>query len=184
MFVCWILPSALVIDEEDVSAEQPPTEADAWIPSPHGDTRRPPGAEAAARQAPEASDGHDPAEAAGLTLVSGRFTFPKAARVRRRRDFLRLQREGRRRHTTHFVVIRRPGEGAESRLGVTVSSRVGNAVVRNRIKRLVRDVFRRRRMELPVPTDVVVIAKPGADALTHAQAATEFARALELVRSS
>ncbi len=106
--------------------------------------------------------------------------YPKAVRLRRRREFLSLQREGRRRHTANLVVLKRPATTPVSRLGVTVSSRVGNAVVRNRIKRLVREVFRQRRLSLPHCLDLVVIAKPGAHALTHAQVATELVQALEL----
>jgi ribonuclease P protein component len=112
--------------------------------------------------------------------VAGPHTFPKAARLRRRGEFLTLQRGGRRRHTDHLVVIRHPGRGSASRLGVTVSARVGNAVTRNRVKRLLREIFRARRAELTPPVDVVVIAKPGAAILTYAQAASEFALGLDL----
>lgn len=112
--------------------------------------------------------------------MRGARSYPKAARLRRRAEFLSLQRSGRRRHTTHLVVIRRPAEAACTRLGVTVSSRVGNAVVRNRIKRFLREVFRDRRTAIAPPVDVIIIAKPGADSLTHAQAAIQFAQALDL----
>ena len=108
-------------------------------------------------------------------------TYPQAVRIRRRREFLALQRDGRRRHSPHFVVIRRTSSCAASRLGVTVSARIGNSVIRNRVKRLVREVFRRRRADLVPPSDVLVIAKPGASALTYAQAATELERILEIV---
>ena len=100
--------------------------------------------------------------------------FPKAARIRRRREFLEVQRGGARAHSKHFVVIQQPGRGRMSRLGVTVSSRVGNAVARNRTKRIVRELFRQYRRTLSPPTDFVVIAKPGADTLRYAEAATEL----------
>ena len=107
-------------------------------------------------------------------------TYPKAARLRRRPEFLAIQRDGHRRHTPHLVVIRRATLGPGSRLGVTVSKRIGNAVVRNRVKRLLREVFRLRRTDIRPPVDVVIIAKPGAETLSYAQAATEFARGLDL----
>lgn len=113
-----------------------------------------------------------------MSPVTGRLSYPKAARIRRRAEFLAIQRQGRRRHTPHLVVIRRPANGPIARLGVTVSSRVGNAVARNRVKRLIRELFRQRRAEFVPPEDVVVIAKPGADTLTYAQVATEFAQAV------
>lgn len=91
-----------------------------------------------------------------------------------------MQREGRRRHTSHLVILRRPASRSISRLGITVSSKVGNAIVRNRLKRLFREIFRQNRGQLEPPIDLLIIAKPGADTLTYAQAATEFARTLEL----
>jgi ribonuclease P protein component len=108
--------------------------------------------------------------------------YPKAARLRRRREFLTVQRDGRRRHTAHLVVIQRPAPGALSRFGVTASKRIGNAVVRNRLKRVLRAVFRAQRGALVPAVDVLVIAKPGADRLTYAQATDELLRAFDLHR--
>jgi ribonuclease P protein component len=109
--------------------------------------------------------------------VAGPRSFPKALRLRRRRQFLSIQRDGSRRHTAHLVFIRRRGETELPRLGVTVSARVGNSVQRNRIKRLLREVFRHQRSAL-APCDLVVIAKSGAGELTYDQAVREFSEAL------
>jgi ribonuclease P protein component len=48
------------------------------------------------------------------------------------------------------------------RMGVTVSRKVGGAVVRNRVKRWIRECYRRRRSEFPSQVDVVVVARPAA----------------------
>jgi ribonuclease P protein component len=85
-----------------------------------------------------------------------------------------VQRSGRRTHTESFVFVHRKGPRAETRLGVTVSKKVGGAVARNRIKRRVREVFRTRRHELPPGLDVVVIAKRGADGLTFNEICREL----------
>lgn len=99
--------------------------------------------------------------------------FPRAARIRRRRDFLALGRKGRKRHTVHFVALAHPVDGP-SRLGVTVSRKVGNAVQRNRVKRMVREVFRRDPDRLAVGHDIIVIAKPGAPTVAVADVAREL----------
>lgn len=56
------------------------------------------------------------------------------------------------------MVFAHPSDVDVSRLGLTVTKRVGNAVVRNRIKRKLRDAFRRRRFDLPSGLDLVVNA--------------------------
>jgi ribonuclease P protein component len=69
-------------------------------------------------------------------------------------------------HSSAFTIIAFPGEGeaAVARLGCAISRRVGNAVVRNRIRRLLKEIFRRRAKELPA-VDFVVVAKPSAKTL-------------------
>jgi len=68
------------------------------------------------------------------------------------------------------VFLYRRGETPRSRVGITVSRRVGNAVVRNRFKRWVREFARRRMGSLPRTWDVVVIARRSAGDMAHRDA--------------
>lgn len=78
------------------------------------------------------------------------------------------------------MVITEAAAGAESRLGITVSKRVGGAVVRNRVKRLVREVFRRYRDRLVPPQTVLVIGRAAAATASYADVKRELARALRI----
>lgn len=96
-----------------------------------------------------------------------RTRFPPAARIRRSAEYRALSRRARRFHTAHFVVLYTAGSGPGTRTGITVSRRVGNAVIRNRVKRFVREFVRKRKGSLPRSFDLVIIAKPGAGACEH-----------------
>lgn len=104
--------------------------------------------------------------------------FPKAARIRRRREFLSLGRTGSRWVTSHFVVLLHEASGP-CRLGVTVSRKVGDAVTRNSLKRRLREVFRRHPRRSSLRHDLIVIAKAGAGALSSADVQRELTNALE-----
>lgn len=99
-------------------------------------------------------------------VSSQRERFPRAARVRKRPDYLAIQNRGRRASGSHLLLFGQPGHG---RLGVTVSRKVGGAVVRNRLKRWIRECWRRRRPEPSADPalDVVVVARPAAAQAAH-----------------
>lgn len=105
-------------------------------------------------------------------------------RIRRRSEFRRIQSGGRRVHTPHFIIVLSPRDQDGRRLGVTVTRKVANAVGRNRVKRLVREVFRRNRACFPEPCDIVVIAKRGAPELGYADVLDEVSRARGALRGA
>ncbi len=165
--------------ETHVSTEQPTTQAHARIPGSHEQPGRPSGAEAAPRQGAQAPHRHDPTEATPLTRRRGDQRLPTAKRIRKRHEFLRLQRVGRRHAGQRFVVITERRSNGLSRIGITVSRRVGGAVQRNRVKRLVREFFRRHQQQLP-PQDVLVIARPAAATISYVQVKDELGSALKI----
>jgi ribonuclease P protein component len=101
-----------------------------------------------------------------------RAVLPAADRIRSRRDYLRVQSEGRRVHTPHFVLMVMPAE--RKRLGITVTRKVAGAVGRNRVKRLVREAFRLNRELFPEACEVVVVARTGAQRLDYAAVCQEL----------
>ena len=98
------------------------------------------------------------------------FFFTKADRLLKRPDFLRLTAKGRRCPNNHFIAVFAPGKIERTRLGITVSRKVGNAVVRNRIKRFTREYFRLNRHKNTENWDLNIIAKKKAVNLSSAQA--------------
>ena len=95
----------------------------------------------------------------------GAFSFPRAHRLVRRADFLICYDSGRRFFSRNFVVFavyvrERPGQW---RLGLAVTRKSGNAVWRNRIKRVVREFFRLHRRDMPQGLDLVVVPKRSLD---------------------
>lgn len=89
----------------------------------------------------------------------GRFT--KLQRIRKRAEFRQIQAATRRVVTPHFVMLIRRSDSARAgaRLGITASRKVGNAVLRNRAKRLVREAFRATRPLWASAIDVVVVVR-------------------------
>lgn len=100
-----------------------------------------------------------------------------ADRIKQRRDFRRVQGSGVRAHTRHFLLTLAPSAHGPGRVGVTVTRKIGNAVARNHVKRVVREVYRRNRDLFPPGVDVVFIAKRGAPQIDYATLREEVRRA-------
>lgn len=108
--------------------------------------------------------------------MGSRLRFRPRQRLHLQRDFSRVSAR-RCRQGDDLLVVYVDANGLDwSRLGLRVGKRMGGAVVRNRIKRRIREAFRLRQDRLPSGLDIVCIARPGpgADAGTD-----DFARSLE-----
>lgn len=109
--------------------------------------------------------------------------FPRSRRLLARKQYDRVFQEGRRIGRPSLLVFIRPQPPAEAlhgpRLGLTVSRKVGNAVVRNRVKRRLREAFRLHCHRFTSSTDVVIVARAEAARAPYAQLEAEFLRALE-----
>ena len=112
--------------------------------------------------------------------------FPRAERLRRRVEFLDVQGHGRKLTAPHLLLFysaaaapstheaaspapRHPTADADRlRIGFTVTRRFGNAVVRNRVKRLARELYRHHKDWFPLRGRLVIVARQGAEKLDYA----------------
>jgi ribonuclease P protein component len=92
----------------------------------------------------------------------------KRRRLSRSGEFERVYREGRSHASRHLVVYAFPRADADSpRLGVSVGRKLGGAVERNKVKRLLREAFWARAEGLPDGLDFVIVARPPAGELAR-----------------
>ena len=94
--------------------------------------------------------------------------FSKDERLRKRSEFLGAYERGEKIQSTYFVLYMLENGLPYHRLGITVSRKIGKSVVRNRIKRRLREIFRANKQALSPHYDLVVNAKRAA-ARTHNQ---------------
>lgn len=119
----------------------------------------------------------------GTTQIH-RSRFRPSQRVKTRADFLRLSNASRRVHMPHFVLLVGGRADERTRLGITVTRKIGNSVARNRVRRLVREVFRLHPELFPSGQDVVFIARAGAPLLDFATVLDEVRGARGAMRSA
>ncbi len=121
-----------------------------------------------------------PSEASVGSGPKGSEAFPRARRVRKRAEYLAIQGGGRRLTGDHYMLFARRSAGqggpaGPARVGVTVSRKVGGAVLRNKVKRWVRESCRRLQRELPAGMELVIVARPSAAAAGYGPTASELA---------
>jgi ribonuclease P protein component len=108
-------------------------------------------------------------------------SFTKKDRLLKRSDFVRLSGSGKKRVNAHFVLFFVQSKTDKSRLGVTASKKVGCAVVRNRIKRICREYFRRNRHKITGTWDISLIARKSIAGLPSDQVNNSLKSLLEKI---
>lgn len=96
-----------------------------------------------------------------------KHALTRGDKVLKSSEYRSILKGGKSANTEHFKVFICPNQLKKQRLGITTSKRVGTAVKRNRIKRFLREYFRLNRVCLPPSSDILFIAKPGADTLDY-----------------
>lgn len=108
-------------------------------------------------------------------------SLPAQERIAKRRDFLRAYEEGRKEFARYTVVFALPNGLGHPRIGITVTRKAGKAHVRNRLRRWVRETYRRIRSEVGLESrsiDLVVNVKPAAAGCTFHEFSEDLKRVL------
>jgi ribonuclease P protein component len=111
-------------------------------------------------------------------------TLPKEKRLAKRREFLRVYETGRKWFSRYCVVFAAPNALPYSRIGITATKKLGKAAVRNRLKRWIREVYRRQRDPLSLDRrslDVIVNVKPNAAEARFQEFCDDLQRALQKI---
>ena len=114
-----------------------------------------------------------------MTDCSHHFRFPRSHRLSGNNEFAAVFNAKMRKHAGPLTLVTKPNDLPHNRLGLSVSRKVGKAVVRNRIKRLLRDAFRLTQHDQPAGYDIVVIVRPNQPVLPLAEYQTHLMAALQ-----
>ena len=104
--------------------------------------------------------------------------FPHRERLKRRSEFLEVYREGNKRVGRGFILFTVRGRSQGRKFGCAVSRKVGSAVVRNRVKRHMREVYRQHRTQLPEDIRMVLVARPESARFNYHQSREAILRLL------
>ena len=107
--------------------------------------------------------------------------FPRRHRIVHGKQFRAVYDAGAKLHSENFVLFGRENTLGHHRLGITVSRKVGGAVVRNRVKRLFREIFRKSSADIPGHFDLVVNAKRSCVGAHYVELREEFIDAVRRV---
>ena len=110
--------------------------------------------------------------------------LPPTERLRHPKEFQHVFQHGKKLVASLFVLYVLPTSALHSRLGLTVSKRIGKAVARNRVRRLMRELFRQHKVLIQPPCDLVFVARRGAAEASLEEYIQQFVRLLRRCQRS
>ncbi len=102
-------------------------------------------------------------------------------RLKKKKDFLFLYKKGARYRGKYFNLIYLRNELGYSRLGIVVKRKIGKAVTRNKIKRWVRELFRRHKSLIPFSLDMLIVATQSIEGVSWKDFREEYFQALQKI---
>jgi ribonuclease P protein component len=165
-------------NEAYLPAQQSASQANPRFSRAHGNQEGPAGVEPPAREGSQAS--HPVTRGRGVPI--GSFTFSARQRLRNQAEFEHVYKSGQRHNQTYFQLIACANTLGHARLGLSIAARsIRHAAGRNRIRRLVRELFRLSQHDLPA-VDIVVAARAAARTASAAELRADLERALSAIR--
>jgi ribonuclease P protein component len=157
--------------DADLSSAQPQADQQAWFPRPDGDAVGAGDPVAPPQEGAQAPHGFDRFQARG-PLTAERF--PEGARIALASELRAVQAEGRRRRTAHLEMVWRDNTAGRPRLGLIVPRFQFTAVARNRLRRRLKELWRRELQGGLPGLDLVIRAKREGYGATFAELRTEL----------
>jgi ribonuclease P protein component len=112
--------------------------------------------------------------------ITNTSTFPKTSRLRKRAEFIRLASAQHKTSVRGFLVVWQQNNLKTARLGITASKKIGCAVVRNQVKRYLREFFRHNRFGM-ADVDVNIIARRESAQMTYSDIVRELNKAFRFI---
>ena len=116
-------------------------------------------------------------------LIDSCATFPKTVRLRKRAEFLQLASAKHKKTVRGFLVVWSENSFEVPRMGITASKKIGCAVVRNRVKRYLREYFRHRRGDVSY-VDINIIARRESAHMVYSDIIQELDKAFSIIGTS
>ncbi len=108
-----------------------------------------------------------------------KFNFSNDLKIRKSSEFKEVFDKGKRLHTEHYTIVCAPNSLGFPRLGLVIGKRCGNALKRNRIKRVLREVFRQNKT-LFDSLDILIIGKKNSEVPDYIRAKEEITEAIRM----